>query len=152
LRSSNPEIQKPYGSSNFLVDLGIGDPHGYGAGFCEVIIPEFRLDLLKKPAASRRQSIDRDGARGTSRYLILRRGVTGTLDLYSWWDKARKGKAPRERTVTVSLLAQDFATVIFTWYFHHARPVSLSYSPLNALQGGVLIETIELEFKTVEMR
>jgi phage tail-like protein len=78
--------------------------------------------------------------------------VTGSLDLYAWWDKARKGKAPKQRTVKVSLLADDHATVVLTWYFRRTRPLSLTYSPLNALQGTVLIETIELDFETMEMR
>ena len=38
-----------------------------------------------------------------------------------------------------------------TWRFRNARPVSLAYSPLDALGTGVLMETIELAFDRVEM-
>ena len=38
-----------------------------------------------------------------------------------------------------------------TWRFRNVRPVRLSYSPLHALDGGVLMETIELAFSDVEM-
>jgi phage tail-like protein len=86
-----------------------------------------------------------------SRLLILRRGVTGVLDLYNWWNETRKGKAARERTVKVTLLAEDRSPV-FSWYFHRVYPVSLSYSPLNAMNAGVLIESIELTFESMEMR
>ena len=136
------EIQKPHTNSNFLVDLGYGDPNSFNSGFCEVIFPDFRTDAPKGVP-------DNDGR---AELLILRRGVTGTLDLYDWWNKARKGKAPKARTVKVTLLAEDHSTVVFTWYFRQARPVSLSYSPLNAMQGGVLIESIELAFDSMEMR
>ena len=51
----------------------------------------------------------------------------------------------------VQLLAEDHPTVVFTWRFRHARPVSLSYSPLRALDGGVLIETLEIEYDRVEV-
>ena len=37
------------------------------------------------------------------------------------------------------------------WRFHGARPVALSYAPLNALQAAVLIESIEVEFDRFEM-
>jgi hypothetical protein len=50
----------------------------------------------------------------------------------------------------VQLLAEDHATVVFTWRFRHARPVSLSYSPQRALDGDVLIETLEIEYDWVE--
>ena len=136
------EIQKPHTNSNFLVDLGYGDPNSFNSGFCEVIFPEFRVDAPKGVAENG----------GRSEFLILRRGVTGTLDLYNWWNKARRAKAPKARTVKVTLLAEDHSTVVFTWHFRQARPVSLSYSPLNAIQGGVLIESIELAFDSMEMR
>lgn len=52
----------------------------------------------------------------------------------------------------VSLLADDRITVVRTWHFGRVRPIALSYSPLNALQGTVLMETIELMFETVDIR
>ena len=94
------EIQKPYTNSNFLVDLGYGDPNSFNSGFCEVIFPAFRIDAPKGVADNG----------GHSEFLILRRGVTGNLDLYDWWNKARKGKAPKARTVKVTLLAEDHST------------------------------------------
>jgi T4-like virus tail tube protein gp19 len=136
------EVQKPHTNSNFLVDLGYGDPNSFNSGFCEVIFPEFRIGA-PKPVA------DTDSR---SELLTLKRGVTGTLDLYEWWNKARKGKAPKARTVKITLLAEDHSTVVFTWYFRQARPVRLSYSSLNAMLGTVLIESIELAFDSMEMR
>lgn len=143
----------PHTNANFLVDLGSGDPNSSNSGFCEVIFPEFRIESAEraKPRHADQDSDPRDGG-DRPRHLILRRGVTGALDLYSWWDKARGGKTPERRTVKVALLAEDHSTVICTWYFRRAQPVSLTYSPLNALQGTVLIETIELQFEKMEMR
>jgi phage tail-like protein len=82
---------------------------------------------------------------------VLRRGATGALDSFEWWQAARTGGAKRGRVVTVKLLAEDLATVVMTWRFRNARPVALSYSPLNALDGSILMETIELAFDAVEM-
>jgi hypothetical protein len=48
-------------------------------------------------------------------------------------------------------LADDHATVVFSWRFRHPRPVSLSCSPLRALEGGVLTETLEIEFDRLEV-
>jgi phage tail-like protein len=135
---------RPHANANFLVDLGYGDPNSATAGFCEVIFPEFRIDVPQ--AATGTES------GGRSQRLILRRGVTGTLDLYEWWNQARRGEAAQTRTVTIALLADDHSTAVVTWHFHGARPVSLSYSPLNAMDAGVLIESIELAFDSLEMR
>jgi phage tail-like protein len=132
----------PHTSARFLVDFGRGDPHGAESGFCEVVFPELRVDPER----------DQGPASAGKRTLTLRRGFTGALDLYRWWAQARKGKAPQRRHVTVSLLASDGRTVVANWRFAGIRPVALAYSPLNANESRVLIETIELEFDGFEMR
>ncbi len=128
------------GTSNFLVDLGLGDPRAEAAGFGEVILPTLHA------ATDAQHADDFDGNR-----LILRRGSTGALDLYAWWDKARGSKPPAGRTATVMLLADDRETIVMTWRFHNARPVTITYSPLHAMNASILMETIELEFDRVEM-
>ena len=152
-RATASDDLRPHTNANFLVDLGYGDSQSRDEGFCEVVFPEFRIDSgeLAPPSGSEQSSGEHNGTTA-SRRLILRRGVTGSLDLYAWWDETRRGKAPRRRTVKVQLLAADHSTVVLTWHFLQVRPVSLSYAPLNALDGSVLIETIELDFDTMEMR
>ena len=129
---------QPCAGANFLVSFGAGDARSASAGFSEVIFPTFTLD---PPAAT-----------APEQTLLLKRGVTGSLDLYAWWNKARHGKAPQRRTVKVELLAEDHETVVMTWLFRNARPVSLAYSPLNALQVSIVIETLELAFDRMEVR
>ena len=124
----------PLANANFLVDLGDGDPRAPEAGFCEVVFPPFPID-----------------ASAGSRRLILRRAATGSLDLYRWWDEARRDKGARARTITVQLTTPDLSGPMMTWSFRGVRPVALSYAPLNALQAAVLMESIEVEFDTFEM-
>ena len=131
---------RPYSNSNFLVDLGDGDVHSVAAGFSEVVFPTFAVDAGEADEHT------------AAHRLILKRGAIGALNLYAWWHKARRGKAPQRRTVKVELLGDDRATVVLTWRFRNARPVSLTYSPLHASEGGLLIETLELAFDSVEMR
>jgi phage tail-like protein len=129
---------RPCTGANFLVSFGSADAHAESAGFSEVIFPTFTANAEQ----------DTPGPAPT---LVLKRGVSGGLDLYAWWDKARRGKAPQRRTVKVELLAEDQRTVVLTWRFFNARPQSLAYSPLNALEGGIVIETLELTFERMEM-
>ncbi len=139
----------PYGGGNFLVAIGDQDPRRAAAGFSEVIFPAFTYDGPTRPDGG---SPTRDPDDSQLPRLVLRRGATGDLDLYTWWDEGRRDSRPPRRTITVHLLAEDHETVAMTWRFHDARPVSLSYSPLNAVDAGLLIETIELAFERVEMR
>ena len=135
---------RPYVNSNFLVDLGTGDGNSLTAGFAEVIFPVFTIGSTK-PRGN-------DPARAhESSHLILKRGLIGALDLYSWWSSAPPGKTPKRRTVKIELLGEDHSTVVMTWRFRKAYPATLSYSPLRATEGSVVMETVELAFESVEM-
>jgi phage tail-like protein len=143
---------RPYGNSNFLVDFGGGESRSVTAGFAEVIFPHFTVDGADRHQA---ESIAREGAEpiatSVGNRLILKRGFIGALDLYAWWNESRQGKAPARRTVKIELLSEDQSTVAITWSFQNVRPVSLSYSPLRAIEGGIVMETVELAFDSVEM-
>jgi hypothetical protein len=131
---------RPLLNANFVVEIGASK----GSGFAEVVFGAFtaKPGAALPPTATAAAIADR---------VLLRRGATGSLDLYAWWRQARDGRAPPRRTVTVKLLGDDHATVLMTWRFRNAKPVSLAYSPLDALDGSVLMETIELAFEDVEM-
>jgi len=138
----------PLGRSNFVVDWGGGS--AASPGFAEVIFPPFVLGGGTSASAAPVATGD-GGAAPADGHLLLRRGATGALDLYEWWDRARHGQAPRRRVVTVRLLGPDRKSVVMTWRFRNARPTSLAYSPLLAMEAGVLMETISIAFDSVEM-
>jgi phage tail-like protein len=135
---------RPYVNSNFLVDLGTGDDNSVTAGFAEVIFPAFSI------GSTNLHGSDTARAHESSR-LILKRGLVGALDLYSWWSSAPRGKTPKRRTVKITLLGEDHSTVVMTWLFRKAYPTTLSYSPLRATEGSVVMETVELAFDSMEM-
>ena len=141
---------RPHANSNFVVEFGSGASRSGRTGFAEVVFAPF---TIPEPAPGRRATPSAAAPAGDAamQRLVLRRGVTGGLDLYAWWDQARRGKAPPRRVMSVKLLAEDHATVVWTWRFRNVRPVSLSYSPLRGVDGGVLMETIELAYDDVEM-
>jgi hypothetical protein len=129
-----------------VVDWGGGS--AASQGFAEVIFPPFVLDggtsQASRPDHRRRRRCKRRVSSAAPRR-------TGALDLYDWWDRARRGQVPRRRVVTVHLLGADQRSVVMTWRFRNARPVSLAYSPLLAMDAGVLMETIVIAFDGVEM-
>ncbi len=135
---------RPYTGSNFLVDLGLGDPRAAAAGFSEVVFPSF--------AFARSGADGQPSVASSTGPLILRRGFGGALDLATWWMESQRGEASRRRTATVELLDDDGRHVVMTWRFHDVRPLRLSYAPLNANEVAVLVETLELAFDRVEMR
>lgn len=139
------ERDLPYGSFNFRV--GIGGRGRASQGFSEVRLPRFLL----RPDVTAGRDAGRDAGVGDSAHLVLRRGFSGGLDLYAWWDQERQSKRSRGRIVTVELLDESSHEPVVAWRFVGCRPVALEYSPLNALESSVVVETIMLSFDHVEM-
>lgn len=135
---------RPFLNTNFTVTLEPPDSVPQSIGFCEVILPELPVRRPAKTAAAESDVV--------VPRLVLRRGFDGAAVLRDWWKDTRRRKTPRPWTVTVCLLAEDCATVVATWIFAGARPVSLAYSPLHASEPAVLVETVALEFEDVELR
>ena len=143
---------RPYGTTNFLVDFGDGQARSPAGGFSEVIFPVFHAAPPAAGADAPASVKPEEAAPLPSNRLQLKRGFIGSLDLYAWWHKARSGRAPRRKTLQIHLLSEDQETVVATWRFRQVRLVSLSYSPLQATQGGILVETAEFAFDRMEMR
>ena len=144
--------EKPYSNYNFLVDLGVGDSSGVKAGFSEVILPPVAIDVIQYRSGNEKES----GVRkipGRVHYgnIIFKRGVIGSLDLYSWWNDVRNGNVNAARTVTVQLQNEDHTEVVFTWKFLRAWPMRYEFSPLEARGKETLLEILELAFERMEI-
>src|SRR2546423_15408236 len=105
----------PYGAFNFLVDLGTGTVDGADGGFeevsglgVEVAVIEYRNGNEKRNAVRK--------ITGRPRYpdVVLRRGLIGSLMLYSWIDEIRDGSQSATRTVSVQLQSEDRSGVVMT--------------------------------------
>ena len=103
-----------------------------GTGAVEVIFPDARI-------------VEQRGKARAVQYgpLILRRGMTTSGDWYQWWDSARASGGAARRRVAVVLMDR-LRTDVNRWTFSEAIPVAYSVSPLNALGGEPLIESVEL--------
>lgn len=130
--------RRPFGSFNFSVTFAPG--RRQPIGFSEVVFPAL-------PACAHRE-LPPDAPPPA---LLLKRGFDGTLDLYQWWDQARRSRRSRPRIVTVALLDETLARAVVRWTFTGCRPLRLGYSRLDANASAVLIESLELSFEDVEM-
>ena len=82
--------------------------------------------------------------------LVLRRGLTDSTDWYDWWNDARRlPRAPR-RLVSVVVMRADGSDGV-RWLFPESVPVGYALSPLNALLGSILIESLELRIGNFEL-
>ena len=116
-------------------------------GFSQVLMPALPASADKASVAA-----PSDVVFPPPGHLVLRRAFDGQRALQQWWQGVPQGKLRAPRTVTVQLLAADNDDAVMQWRFLGARPVSLSWSPLDAQAPALLTETLVLSFEQVELR
>ena len=143
---------RPYPGFNFLVDLGTGATDGPDAGFeecgplaLELGLVAYRNGNEKQDAPRLLSGLERPGM------VTLRRGMTGSLSIYRWFDDVRNGAQDEVRTVTISLQSEDHAATVVAWRLLRARPVKYVVEALNAKSDDVAIEELTLAYERLEM-
>ncbi|HEV7505517.1 MAG TPA: phage tail protein [Thermoanaerobaculia bacterium] len=144
--------ERPYVQFNFLVDLGNGNTNGPQAGFqeisgigMEVTVSEYRAGNHKENSVMKITGMNK------STDITMKRGVIGSLDLYSWLNQIRNGDQNAMRTVTIQLLSEDHTTVVQTWKLNRARITKHTSGPLNAKGTDVALEELVVAYERLEM-
>jgi phage tail-like protein len=137
----------PYAGHNFEVDLG----DGAVAGFSEVSGLSIELQTIAYREGSDKRNVVRKlpGLAKVSD-VTLKRGVVGSLDLYSWLREGTLGAA-QTRTVVIRLLTEDRSNVAVTWKLIGAFPVKLTHGPLMAASNAVAVEELVLAAEALEL-
>lgn len=135
-RSALAEAPLPFANLRFAV--GIEGLQSTGA--VEVIFPSARIVTLPR----KRREVQFDS-------LVIRRGLTQSTEWYDWWNQARRStRDSSRRRVTVVVQKSNGAEGV-RWFFPDSVPVSYSLSPLNALVGATVIESLELRVGGFEL-
>jgi len=118
------------------------------AVFSEVAIGETTIEAIdyregNEPAHVRKLP-------GLTKYgnITLKWGATASNELFNWWKAGADGNVQR-RNMVVSLLDEQ-RNVVKRWVMHNVWPVRYAVSPLVAMEGCVVIETLECAVESLE--
>ena len=143
---------RPYVQFNFLVDLGDGVTDGPQAGFqecsnigMEVTVSEYRNGNEKENSVRKITGLNK------CTDVTLKRGVIGSLKLYSWLNDIRNGNQGALRNVTIQLQNEDHTGVVQTWKLMRARITKHVSGPMNAKGTDVAMEELTLAYERLEM-
>ena len=142
----------PYDNFNFLVDLGTGTTEGVQAGFqecsdigMEVTVIEYRNGNEKENSVRKITGLNK------ATDVTLKRGVIGSLDLYSWLNDIRNGSQSAIRNVIVHLQNEDHTAIVQTWKLMRARIIKHISGPMNAKGTDVAMEELSIAYERLEM-
>jgi phage tail-like protein len=143
---------RPYVQFNFLVDLGTGNSDGPDAGFqevsnvgMEVTVAEYRNGNEKENSVRKITGLNK------ATDVTMKRGVIGSLTLYSWLNQIRNGDQGALRTVTIQLQNEDHTQVVQTWKLLRARIIKHISGPFNAKGTDVAMEELTISYERLEM-
>lgn len=143
---------RPYVQFNFLVDLGSGSTEGPEAGFQEVSGVGMEVTVSEyRNGNSRENSVMKITGLNKSTDVTMKRGVIGSLTLYSWLNQIRNGDQNALRTVTIHLQNEDHTQVVQTWKLLRARIIKHTSGPFNAKGTDVAMEELVLAYERLEM-
>ena len=136
----------PYAGFNFTVTVD----GGQAAAFSTVILPTIEIDVVEYRDGNERTNQPRQVV-GLTKYsnLVLKRGVVGSPDLWSWFDAVRQGSVDR-RDVAVVLLNEERTPVMF-WRLRRCLPIKYVGPTLSAGSSDVAIEEMELAVEGLDI-
>src|SRR5438477_4928646 len=140
-----PMRDRPYVQFNFLVDLGTGNTDGPDAGFQEISNVGMEMTIAEyRNGNEKENSVRKITGLNKSTDVTMKRGVIGSLSLYSWLNQIRNGDQNALRTITVQLQNEDHTQVVQTWKLLRARIIKHVSGPMNAKGTDVAMEEIVL--------
>lgn len=83
--------------------------------------------------------------------VTLKRGIIGSLNLYTWLDQIRNGDQNALRTVTIHLQNEDHSAVVQTWKLLRARIIKHVSGPFHAKGTDVALEEMVLAYERLEV-
>lgn len=145
-------VGRPFTAFNFRVEL---DVPGLSSELCSASFAECDgLEMTLSPQTIREggdnsRQIHLTGPVGYGQ-LSLKRGMSDTFDLWRWFDKVmQRGQAGLRGSGVVVYLASDGETEQVRFTLTGCLPVKLKASALNAKDGAVAIEEMQIAFETL---
>lgn len=144
---------RPFTSFNFSVEINLGEDGKplVQAAFAECDGLEMGMEVktIREGGANDRQI--RLNGPAVLGQLTLKRGMTDSFDLWRWMTDTLRD--PRLRaSAEVVLLARDGSTERARFQLSRCVPVKLKAPALNARDGGIAIEELQVAYETLKFK
>lgn len=143
----------PFSAFNFSIEITPDGDTGplCGASFSECDGLEMTLDVKTvREGGNNGVQVKLAGPAGYGQ-LTLKRGMTDGFDLWRWFERSIREPQVRA-TGEVVIYAQDQQTRQATFTLDRCLPVKLKAPPLNAREGIVAIEELQVAYESLRLR
>ena len=151
--SANETVVYPFTAFNFAVEVDVRgvSPMVCNASFSECDGLEMTMDAKTiREGGSNHRQVRLTGPVNFAQ-LTLKRGMTETFDLWSWFEAVVSDPSLRA-DATVAVFAPDRTTKRAVFKLSRCLPVKLKAPPLNAKDGTVAIEEFQLAYESLTLQ
>ena len=158
-RETDPKV-RPFMAFSFAVQISVPDvvQRVCNAAFAECDGLEMTMEVktIRQGGDNGRQ-VRLTGPMGFGT-LTLKRGMTASVDLWTWFDNLVDNPGLRADAVVVLYAAGQPADaqaqrgVSASWELSRCVPVKLKAPPLNARDGMIAIEELQLAYESLRLR
>ncbi len=137
--------ENPLGNYRFIVEInGI-----QSTSFAEVKMPDSEIEVVEyRDGSDPSRTIRKLPGLVRHSDLILRRGMTKSLDVYDWFKSNKNGPVDR-RSITITVLDESGQPCVI-WKFENCWPIKYLGPTLNANSSEYAIEEIIIVVENVE--
>jgi phage tail-like protein len=137
---------------NFSIEITIGTAApACGAAFAECDGLEINQEVKTIREGGNNGVQVRLAGPATYGTLTLKRGMTSSFDLWDWFEKVQTDPALRAHAEII-VLAPDHRTAFVSWTLHGCRPLKLKAPPLNARDGMVAVEELQVAYESLKLQ
>lgn len=136
----------PFGNYRFRVEInGLTQ-----ASFSEVSIPQSANEVIEHREGADPTNVRKQAGLLTHGNLILKWGLTASMELYNWRKLVEQGNvSSARRNIAVTLIDEE-GNDAARWEFTDAWPSKYKAPDLNAKGNDIAIETLEIVFESMK--
>jgi phage tail-like protein len=120
------------------------------AGFQEVTGLESSIEIHDYKEGGRNDFRHKFATNANFGNITFKRGVALTPDLWTWYDRVRRGSFGARRSIMIAQLDYE-RNAALVWYVSRALPAKYTGPGWNASQNSVAIESLEVAHEGLEL-
>jgi phage tail-like protein len=146
-------VHYPFTAFNFSVEINVPDisPKAVNASFSECDGLEMTMDVKTIREGGNNGKVLRLAGPVNYAQLTLKRGMTASFELWDWFGAVLDDPSLRADAEVV-LFAPDHHTERARFVLSRCLPVKLKAPPLNARDGMVAIEELQLAYESLRLK
>ena len=117
------------------------------ANFCEAAIPDSISEVIEHREGTS-VNVQKQSGLVTYGNLVLKWGLTSSMELYNWRKMIEQGKVSSVRKNIAVILIDEEGNDAARWEFTNAWPSKYKGPDLNAKGNEIAIETLEIVFES----